>query len=647
MVNLEKIRSYMRKQAEDDRKNRSVQVTGETLEEALSQAAMELGLKVSKLEYEVLQKGSKGMLGMGKKDWILIAYEAMKTEEVASFDEDMGVEDIVGTEDVIAKDKDGEIFVRLTSDGAFLKVTPPKGKGKKAKEKTAMARLQERALSKIDENMVKQVVKNADGAYVKVGEFIYNPTNDPIVNVEITDNEMKAYMTVTPPGPGGTDLSYENIVTFLKSNGVVHGYEEETMQAFEDRPVYKEPVLVAVGNKAIDGKDARIIYNFETDTSKVKLKEKDGKVDFKELNLVQNVVEGQILAKKLPAEKGEPGRTVTGKLLPAKAGKDIEIGIGKNVKLSEDKMKAISTINGQVVLTNYKINVEPVYVVPGDVNLHTGNILFLGTVVVKGSVEDGFSVKAAGNIEVKGNVGKCELDSEGDVIVHQGILGKSGGKVKCGRSVWAKFIENAHIEAGEFVVVSDGIINSDVDSNKKIVCQGKRARIVGGHLRASEEIHAKILGSPGGAETLLEVGYDPRKKERLVEIEAKKSDLQSELDDVELNMHTLENMLKMKKKLPEDKQKNYQQLRGKKYELTTEIKKIDEEIDEIQRYLASLKVKGKVSAASKVYPGVRVTVKDISMDVKSDYKAVTFVNENNIIQTAKYEELEEDFSRRE
>jgi uncharacterized protein (DUF342 family) len=32
-------------------------------------------------------------------------------------------------------------------------------------------------------------------------------------------------------------------------------------------------------------------------------------------------------------------------------------------------------------------------------------------------VEDGFSVKAAGNNEVKGTVAKAELDAEGDIII--------------------------------------------------------------------------------------------------------------------------------------------------------------------------------------------------------------------------------------
>ena len=46
----------------------------------------------------------------------------------------------------------------------------------------------------------------------------------------------------------------------------------------------------------------------------------------------------------------------------------------------------------------------PVYVVPGDVDFSTGNIDFIGSVKVMGSVRNGFSVKAEGNVEIMGRL---------------------------------------------------------------------------------------------------------------------------------------------------------------------------------------------------------------------------------------------------
>jgi len=457
---------------------------------------------------------------------------------------------------------------------------------------------------------------------------------------------MKAYLLAYPPGEGGADPSFEQIVSFLQSNGIVHGIDNESILRFVDEPIYRESFLAASGTAPTDGADARAVYSFEINPGQVKLKETNGRVDFKELNLVQNVVEGQMLAKKIPAQKGEPGQTVTGKLLAADDGRDIEIPIGKNVRMSEDGNTAIAELNGQVAITAGKIVVEPIHVIAGDVNLKTGNILFLGTVIIKGNVDDGFTVKAAGNIEVMGSVGRSTLDAEGDIVVHQGVAGKTSGVIKCGKSVWAKFIENARVEAGHLVVVSDGIISSTVLSDGKIICKGKRASIVGGQLRAVEEINAKQLGSVSGGETVLEVGYDPKRKERLSAIEDRVESLRADAEDVKLNMGTIENFLKAGRKIPDDRKSYYQDLKERKVELQSELDELKAEAKEIRDFLSNLKVAGKISASGTVFPGVKINIKDAFLEVRNEFKSVTFIADNATVKVTKYEETDEDLGRR-
>ncbi|MCK5675148.1 MAG: DUF342 domain-containing protein, partial [Spirochaetales bacterium] len=475
----------------------------------------------------------------------------------------------------------------------------------------------------------------------------YNPASDPLVTVEITDFEMKAFITITPPGNGGADIEFSNIINFLKNNNIIHGIDEEKIINLENYPEYKTSILIAEGTKAINGNDAKIIYNFDVARATIKLKEKNGKVDFKEQNLIKNVVEGQALARKVPLEEGKSGRTVTGRLLPAKDGKDIVFEVGKNVKLSDDGITAVASINGQVITLLGKLNVEPIYVVPGDVNLKTGgNVTFLGTVLVKGSVADGFKVKAAGNIEVMGNVGKAELDAEGDIIVHQGISGKNGGFVRAGKGVWSKFLENANIEAGEIVLASDGIINCKVEANKKIICQGKRATIVGGVLRAAEDIHAKSLGSVAGSDTVLEVGFDPKSKKRLVELNEEKEEIVKVLDGIVLDLNTIQNLTKLKKKLSDEKKAYFNELLEKKSETENNLSVLNEEIEGIENHLSSLSVTGHISSSFKVFPGVKIHIKDAFLEVKNEFKAVTFINENGLVKITKYVELEEDYSKK-
>ena len=648
MVDLEKIREAMAQRLDEDQSRVFVEVTAETLDEALANAAIQLNVSTHDIDYEILQRGTSSFLSLNKKNWFIRAYETQqRRRKVEKKRADAGLESVAESATPVIEDHNGDAYVFCAPDGAYLKVVPPIGKGKTAVLKDAIDRLRDRGIHNYQEDHVQKIVNAAKSEYVKVAPYKHNPANDSMMAVELADQEMKAYLYATPPGDGGADLSADMIIAFLKNNRVVAGIDEKRIGEFVDSPIYKQNYLVAEGIKPQDGADARIVYNFETDRSKIRLKESAaGKVDFKELNLVQNVVEGQPLAQKILAERGKAGKTVTGKCLEAKSGRDIPLPLGKNTKLAEDGVTIIAETNGQVLILNNKINVEPILNIEGDVSLKTGNIMFLGTVFISGNVEDGFSVKASGNIEVKGTVGKSELDAEGDIVVSQGIAGKGEGFIRSGKTIWSKFIENTRVEAGEFVIVSDGIINSQVNANRKILCQGKRAAIIGGVLSAAEEIHAKTLGSYGGAsETVLNVGFDPRSKDRFDSLSNNKLIAEKELEEVQLNFNTLLNLKKQKKDFPEDKELALKKLGERQYILQTELEEIDMELKQIQDYLNTLKTRGKVSASVKVFAGVKIVIRDTSEDVRTDCKATTFYLENGLIRYGKYQGPDEDMKR--
>ncbi|MDR1972278.1 MAG: FapA family protein [Treponema sp.] len=642
VIDFVELQQIVKEQLEQDRAVHTIEASGDTLEQAVAEAATLLDVPLRRLEYEIAERGFGGFFGAGKKAWKIRAYERDVVDKRGKAAEEDNAEE--SQEALVIEDWDGEVFVRLFLEGAFLKVTAPQGKGARVQEEAAMEALNQREVQHIDQDLAGRTVREAAGEYVRIGDYQRNPANDSTVSLEILEGEMKAAVKVNRPGPGGRDYSAENYINFLHSNTVNYGIKEDAIRDQVDNPVYQEPVIVAEGDRPVDGNDAYIQYNFETDKSKVRLREgSNGRVNFKDLNIIQNVVENQPLALRIPAHKGKNGKNIRGVTLPAKDGKTIPLPLGKNVHVGEDGATILADINGQVLVVNNKINVEPVYTVDGGVNLKSGNVEFLGTVIINGDVDDGFFVKAAGNIEVNGTVEKAELVSEGDIIVTQGITGKGEGMVKAGHSVWAKFIENALVESGDLVVVSDGIINSRVDAAKRVLCQGKRAAIVGGRVRACVEINAKTLGSPmSGTETVLEVGFDPKLKTRLAQLTEKKEELRKEFEELQRNIQTLVNIKKQRKALPEDKEEALAELMAARQTLIPTIRKTDGDLLKVQEALAHTNVRGRVSASAKVFPGVRIVVRDVREDVRNEYKAVTFALEDDLIRVGAYEETDKD-----
>lgn len=650
MVRLDKIRSDLENQLQIDKSLQCIEVRADTLEEALADAAVQLGTKIANLEYEVLEKGFAGMFGIAKQPWLIRVYEnkdMIKKSRKSASGDSLFMED--GTDSMEPADKDGEFFIRYFGSDILLKVVLPIGSGKPVSYQEIMGKLHRSDTISTEDAKIKKYTQNGTGGvYESVGIYQHTPAADATFVIDISHDEMQATITATAPAVGGAEISSEAIVRALETQGVVAGIDNQKIENFVDHPVYGIPSVVAEAIKPVDGRDAYIAYNFETDKTKLKMQESaSGQVNFKELNRIQNVVEGQPLAQKMPAERGKGGKTLFGRYLEAKNGKDINLPLGKNVVMDSDGRTILAAMNGQVLLVGDKINVEPVMEIEGDVSIKTGNITFLGTVIVKGSVEDGFNIKASGNIEVHGTIGRCSIIADGNIVVSGGIMGHDEGVVLAGGSLWAKFIQNTSVTAEEYVIVADGIMNSNVTAKKRIMLQGKRASIIGGHLFATEEISAKSVGSSGGGrETILEVGFDPQLKQRMVVLMESKEALTKELEEVNLNIQTLDNMKKVRRSLSADKEESLNTLLARREEINTEVATTETELQEIQERLRELKVIGKVSVSGTVYAGVKIFVRDVKDEVRADVKSVTFFYENGFVRRGKYEAPDESITKK-
>lgn len=627
MITLEKLRTEMKSRLDIDKQLHQVDVNADTIDEALADAAVQLETKTANLQYEVIEKGSDGFLGIGKKPWKLKIYQDPSTvKKVAKLaSEGLFSDDELDSSEQ-SVDRDGMFYVHRFGSDIMLKVVLPLGSGSPIQLREVLDEVRREDTVSFDENAIKEFIKNGtDNDYQRVGDYKHVSGADVLIAVDISKDEMSGNLVVSPPAMSGQDASFEAIKKCCFQQGILADCVlEDKIREFVDNPVYNTPIEICHAVMPVDGHDAYVSYNFETDPKKLKPKisEDSGNINFKQLNQIQNVIAGQPLAVKVPAEKGKGGKTLLGRWLDAKDGKDIVVQLGANTEFDRDGITIKASIDGEVMLVNNKVTVEPVKYLDA-VNIKTGDIKFVGTVIIKGDVEEGYRVEAT-NIEVNGIVEKSHLEATGNIVVSQGIFGKGEGYIKAGKSLWAKFINETTVEVEENVVVNENIMNSYVTAMKNIVVKGKKSQIVGGHLLATEEICAKKIGSSGGVETILEVGIDPRAKKRLEELQKMQSKNTTEYEKLDLDVQNLEQQKKLRKKLPQDKEDKLNEFKEKISQIYQELEQINDEIAGIQAHLKELKAIGKVKVEDTCYAGVKIYIRDALDEVKMDCKKTTF-----------------------
>ena len=620
----------------------SVELYVSSLEQGMQEAAAIFQCPVYELTYKVIREKSRSFLGIGGGKYFVrythIEYE--KSKIYTGTDKDYTSIEQESEENNLLVDKDTKIIIRVKRNGVFLKVSPPVAGGKRIDDITALeSKLIEAGIKEYDANLAKDILDKQKGEYEKIAEWDSSKSAfNAKLNYSVSEDKMQAFVTIGKPSNGGREMDFEDVKELLENSGIVFGIHEDNIKKSLEDGTFDIPILAAEGKHPINGNNARI--EFLVNVNKKIIPDFIGEeesIDYKDLSIVENVEEGQQLAEKIEATKGEEGITVFGDKIETKIGKDIETKevLGKNVKMSDDNKFILAAINGQVVLNGKLLSVEPIFEVAKDVGPETGNINFIGSVLVKGSVNDNYSIKAEGNIDIQGTVGKCNLEAKGDIMVKLGIQGNENSFVKAGGDVIAKFIQFSNVEAGNNVVVTEAILNSNIDADNRIILIGKRASASGGRLRALNEVNGKVLGSQAGSKTLIETGVSPAKRRAIEEMEKEKEELDMAIEELERGIKSLEKAAKIKK-LDDEKKEQLQSLKEQLEQSNSRREEVVLNRESVIQQLEIEKVDSTISAGKEMLSGVELVIGSAEFSIRQNYKAITFYEENGMVMSEKY-----------
>jgi uncharacterized protein (DUF342 family) len=406
-------------------------------------------------------------------------------------------------------------------------------------------------------------------------------------------------------------LTYECLVEHLRQNGVTYGVDMVSCQqiVMNPRGYIGGKTRIATGKEPINGENAQIEILIDNPHSQSPTVLEDGRVDFYNLGVVNTVLKGQILAKKTPLTEGIQGVGVGGAALMAKPGRDVRLPAGKHTTISADGLQLTAEADGHVSYNprENKINVFDVFEVKSDVDFSVGNIEFLGNVKINGSVLPGFKIVAAGNIEVTGFIDGAILEAGGDILVRGGVQMRSKGLIKASGTVRSRFMQGANVEAGLDVIVRDSIMHCHISAGRHVLMEAQKSVIVGGLVRAGEEVRTRTLGSPMATPSEVEVGVHPHLRTEMQEVQARLKELYLHMDKTKKALALLDNMAGIGNQLPPEKEALRQNLTHTYEHYQHEEEELMYRRSEIEVILLDTR-NAKVFVTDVAYAGVKLTL---------------------------------------
>ncbi len=509
-------------------------------------------------------------------------------------------------------------------DGVYLTVSKPVDFFSRINETDFLSLIHRKKIRNFNANTISDAIKRCDGEPVKIAEPQEEARIDCSVEAVVSQDKMKAFVVLSPPEGDGALPTIGAIVQALYSKGVVFGMSEEKIKELASNPVYNRQVLAAEGVSPQNGKNGEVRYLIDINKDRKPAIMEDGTVNFKDMNLIENIIKGQKLAELIPPIPGRHGKNLVGAELKAIDGKPAVIHRGRNVVLSSDGQELFADIDGQLLYADGKISVFATHEVKADVDNSTGNIKFIGNVVVRGNVLSGFEIEAGGYIEVNGVAEGATLKAGGDIILKRGMVGNNKGVLVAGGDIIAKFIESSTIEArGD--IKAEAIMHSDIKCGNKLELGGRKALLVGGTVRVGRLVELKYLGSQMSTATIVEVGVDPHLRERLKFL---KGDL-IKMEEGLLKSNqaiTLLNKLKNIGELSLEKREILAKSTRAKFFYENKLQEYKKEIADIEEKLQH-GANGKIRVLGSVYPGVRIAIGNSMLYIKEEAQYCTLYSD--------------------
>ncbi len=414
---------------------------------------------------------------------------------------------------------------------AILRVFPPASPQERVYVEEVANRMKLLQIPMVRMKLIEEIIERADGAREKLVEWPAGASLSPHLNIRISEDRMQAEILIDPPRVGGGTVTQEQFEHLLDDNRITSGIDWDVVSYCVENETYNKWLIIASGEPAVHGKGGRIRYHFNTERGKPFKELSGGRIDLKELNFIQFKRQGDLLAQRQDPVLPREGFNIFGETVPAEPADEGEtMQAGKGTEYRDGAIYALE--DGNARLEKGAVIIEPVVTV-NNVDYETGNLDFDGSVIVKGAVADGFSVRVSGDVQVTKSVGRVHIEAGRNVILQSGINGDKEGKITAGGDIYARFVESSLLNSAGSLIVTGSILHSTLNISGHLLLEGGRCEILGGLAIVKGWVKCRKIGSLYETKTNLIVGVEPEELEQFLDHLKKMEQLRDRQDNLD------------------------------------------------------------------------------------------------------------------
>ncbi|MBN1758257.1 MAG: DUF342 domain-containing protein [Chitinispirillaceae bacterium] len=456
--------------------------------------------------------------------------------------------------------------------------------------------------------------------------FLMAADKDASCNVRIAKDAMEAFIDCTPALGDGRKLKFSAVLDLLEKNNVIRGIDkaaiEKAVGMVNTKGLSVRKIVAARGKPPQNGKNSEITVHFPTEVPDIGFTIlPDGRIDYKKQAPIKMVSSGDLLASVSEPEPGTDGYTVKGEILPAEQGAADDILEGDNVRRGETGDRFYAECSGVVSFHENVLNVYPHYQVEGDVDMHSGNINFNGSVTILGSVKSGFEVKANGDIFIAGSTEGATIEAGRDVRINGAAVGGNNTILRSGRNFFAGHVQNAQIEAQGDITIVRSVMHSFIYSTGKLELHDKNGSIVGGMVNILRGIEAMSIGSHIGTQTEIVVGSDYLVKRRKAELKEVMRFHEANLAKIDTVLRPLMSIVKKGIPLGTEKKRRLGSIIDKRFNILKQLRVVRRHHEELLE-IDPLSINAEITVRNTLFQDVTIRIGNCAYRTTDDLKAV-------------------------